>query len=245
MTPEKFCFITTEAVDYIHFPDHTKVEEAGGTQLFYRLAVERLAESSDNFIWISPLQKTEVHIYPLENYGYGENDSTIDPAFLSERLDSLDNPIVIVSTTLRTDFDLELLKPYAEKFKYLFIDVQGFTRDGRRHNFFDIPEWLLGLPNVVFKVGEEELPYVNLQKIQENENAIVLYTRGKRGFTVVKGKSSVEIEPSEVIEREDQEFRGAGDTLLLNFAHHYVQYQDLMSAATYAERSVVNFLKEK
>lgn len=248
MTQERFCFITTEAIDYIHFPDHTDVVDAGGTQLFYRLAVEKLtelADREDGFVWISPPQKTEVHIYPLENYGYGENGSTIDPVLLTEHLDNLDNPIIIVSTTLKTDFDLELLKPYAEKLKYLFIDVQGFTRDGHKHNFFDIPEWLLRLPNVVFKIGEEELPYVDLQKIQENENTIVLCTRGEKGFAVIKGATNVDIEPSEVIKREDQEFRGAGDTLLFNFAHHYIRHQDLMSAAVYAERSVVNFLTEK
>lgn len=245
MTPERFCFITTEAVDYIHFPDHTDVENAGGTQLFYRMAVERLTEPTDNFVWISPPKKTEVHIYPLENYGYGENGSTIDPALLSERLDSLDNPVVIVSTTLRTDFDLELLKPHTEKLKYLFIDVQGFTRDGRKHDFFSIPEWIFGLPNVIFKIGEEELPYVDLSKMTKNENTIVLYTKGEKGFAVIQGTSSTDIEPSEIVTRENQEFRGAGDTLLFNFAHHYVQHQDLISAANYAERAVVNFLKEK
>lgn len=246
MKPEKFCFITTEAIDHIHLPDNKNVENEGGTKYFYKKAADGLTEFSnkdDNFVWISPPKKTEVHIYPQENYGYGENDSSVDPALFSEHLESAGDPVIIISTTLRTDFDLELLKPYLSKIKHVFIDVQGFTRNGREHDYFNIPDWLLNFSKVTFKIGEEELPYVDLKKILKNENTIVLYTRGEDGLTVMRGKSSVDIQPSEVIKREKQEYRGAGDTFLFHFALHYIQNGDLMAAAEYAEKSVATFLK--
>lgn len=247
MSPENYCLITTGAVEYIHLADRVKVEDDGGTRLFYRKAVEGLVSFSDkgnNFIWISPPKKTTVHIFPLQNYGYGENDSTVDPKLFSQNLESLQNPVVIISTTLRTDFNLELLKQYADKMKYLFIDVQGFTRNGREHEFFDFPEWLLNLPNVVFKIGEEDFPYVDIQKFLRNPNTIVLHTKGKKGFTLMRAGNQADVQSSEIVNRENEEQRGAGDTLLFHFALHYAQNKDLISAAHYAEKSVVSFLKE-
>ena len=243
MSNERICLVTTPAIDYLHFPDKTTADSNGGTTPFYRRALSGSSLVDVNLIWISPPKKTEVHIYPLENYGFGINDSTVDSKSFNDVFTDDSQLDILISTTLRSDFDLTLLKPHLEKIRFLFIDVQGFTRNGREHEYFNFPEWLLKHEGLIFKIGEEEYPYVNIESIIENPKTIVLSTKGKQGFTLMHDGNEINIPPSEVVDTESGGDRGAGDTLLVNFAVNYLQNTDIEQAARGAEQSVIRFLR--
>lgn len=247
MNPEKFCLVTTEAVDHIFLPDREVVENNGGTTLFYRKAVQGLKETHGendiDFVWITPPKKTEVYIYPSQNYGYGINGSTVDPNLFDEAFREVSESAVIISTTLKTDFDLSLLRNSLDKIKSIFIDVQGFTRDGKKHEPFVFPDWLLQQENLVFKVADEEFQYINIDSIITNPRTTVLHTKGERGVTVMHNGTKTDILPTEVVKVPNERTRGAGDTFFFNFAINYLKSNNVINATKQAEQSVIQFLK--
>lgn len=150
-------------------------------------------------------------------------------------------PMSVVSTLL-DEFDLYNLDKYKGK---LFLDIQGYVRDGK--DFGKKNEWQPNseIMNNVFclKGTEEEMSYLPKKILAIQKRKILLITKGSKGCKIfIKGKSFT-IKPDKVIKSVDT--IGAGDTFFAYCISDFIKTGMIKESARYATCKTAEFLQIK
>ena len=148
---------------------------------------------------------------------------------------------VLVSTIL----DEWTINPKANIPEKLFIDIQGYVRDG--HDFGNKKRWDIHkeLTDKIYclKGTEEEIKYLPTEVVKSQQQRLLLITKGIKGIKMYyKGK--VHNIPVKAVEGLKDSL-GAGDTFLANFVIALYRGNTPYEAATIASEETTKFLEEK
>lgn len=185
----------------------------------------------------SPKQPVSVEIFVTKDGEFGKIPERPErmPVVFSEIKTS-----AIVLSTLLDEFDLNGISAYPGR---IFLDVQGYVRDGNefgKKKFWE-PTEEIRMSIFCLKGTEEELKFVS-KKLLENV-PILLRTKGKCGCEVVVDRNSYIFLPPEIVFSENT--IGAGDTFFASFISSYVKTEDVPQSVVYAMQQTTEFLKNK
>lgn len=149
-----------------------------------------------------------------------------------------DAEIMVISTILN-EINLSNLKDYKGK---VFLDVQGYVRDGQdfgKKKYWDVDKSLFDT-FFCLKGTEEELSFIpnNLLKFQKQK--VLIVTKGKEGGEVYLQGSKQTFQPALVAHPKNT--LGAGDTFFAHFVSDYIKSSEISASIASATSNTTNFL---
>ena len=217
-----------------------KIQE-GGPALFLRSAFDAMKVAYD---FQSPeIMDVEILITPKDEFGRMKHPV---PA-LSIDGRSISTPALVVSTIL-DEVSLDALSSYTGK---LFLDVQGYVRDGKE--FGKKKEWepTNAVSESIFaiKATEQELKYIPaelvacLRRQEAQKKKLLLVTKGEKGCDVYSCGKEYSVVPSRAVKAKDT--IGAGDTFFGSFIAEFLKTGNPELSAQVAQKTVEKFLQQK
>ncbi len=208
-----------------------KVKE-GGPALFLRSVFD--AQKIPYDCYLPALMEVEILITPREEKGRIKNPVTL---FLMEG-HTITTPALVVSTIL-DEVALGSLANYNGK---LFLDVQGYVRDGRE--FGRKKQWnpSAEVTQSIFclKATKEELKYVPPHIVRAQQKKMLLVTKGVKGADLTVDGKRYSVVPSTVV--KGSHAIGAGDTFFGAFIAEYLVTKDPKKSLIMAQSWVEKFL---
>lgn len=209
--------------------------QEGGPALFLRSVFDGLGVDYD---FRSPKRmEVEVLITPTDEFG--RMKTPVLPLVIDGA--SITTPALVISTIL-DEVALEPLSNYAGK---LFLDVQGYVRDGTefgKKKFWQ-PSPALGKLIFCIKATEVELKYISAELVEAQKQKLLLVTKGDRGCDVYSCGKSFSVVPSKAVKAPNT--IGAGDTFFGAFIAEYLKTEDSQASAQAAQTIVEKFLQQK
>lgn len=149
-------------------------------------------------------------------------------------------PFLVISTIL-DDFVLKGISAYQGK---VFLDIQGYVRDGSR--FGGKKKWHppQELANSCFclKGTDEEISYLP-KTLKEKKQKMLILTKGKNGCEFFYESVAHSILPDSVI--KTSQTIGAGDTLFGYFISQFLKTNDPLLSIRWATSRTVKFLSDQ
>ncbi len=145
----------------------------------------------------------------------------------------------IISTVLD---EWRLAEPLPEK---LFVDLQGYVRDGKDFGKKKVNETINQLAGSVFclKGTKEEVGYLSSTAQERQKKQLLVVTDGDKGVEVFNQGTYTKMVPKKV--KSLRNTIGAGDTFLAYFVASMYQGNAPETAARYAVDATTDFLTNK
>lgn len=154
---------------------------------------------------------------------------------------TISSPFLAVSTLL-DEINLDGLPNFNGK---IFLDVQGYVRDG--DDFGKKKEWrpTAEMMDAIFclKGTTEELHHIPAYFLEKQKNKILIETKAEAGCTIFTSGKRVDILPSHQVSGADTV--GAGDTFFAYFISQYIRSEDVCVSGAYAVEKTIGFLETK
>lgn len=151
---------------------------------------------------------------------------------------SVTEPAIIISTIL-DEISLERVNEFKGK---IFLDVQGFVRDGK--NFGKKKFWNPGNATLYcVKATAEELTFLPEEFIENQKKSLLLITKGKEGSTLYVNNNQIDMSPETIVNPKNT--IGAGDTLFGYFVGQLIKNTPPDEALRYATVKTSLFLSSK
>lgn len=181
----------------------------------------------------------EVEIKVTENGEFGRILTTPQPQVIS--FSEITAPYVLISSVL-DEFDLSRVSDYQGK---VFLDIQGYVRDGRDFGKKKVWEQDSAILSNIFclKGTKEEVSYLPEQFREAQKLKILLVTDGTNGCEVFAFGKSIRVQLERIVNSEDT--IGAGDTCMAHFVMSYIQSGDIQRSVRQATERTADFLLQK
>lgn len=230
---EQIAIVSTYATDRKIYERSGAIEETpGGPLLFLKKALEELGLTPKIFHGENML----VEILVKEGDEFGKiNEPRIKSPFPKVKAGS-----AIVSTLL-DEWDLTDADQYRGK---LFVDVQGYVRDGsafgKKKSWQGVEDVA---PNIFCLKGNSiEINMLPPEVVSDQKSKrMLITTRGKDGVEIFYQGQKLDIRPREVIKPKDTV--GAGDTFFANFVYQFIKTGSTRKSAGFALQKTSEFLK--
>jgi len=150
-------------------------------------------------------------------------------------------PFLLISTLL-DDFDLSGAPSFKGK---VFLDIQGYVRDGERFGGKKLFNPTVKVQSSIFclKGTEEELNYIPRNWLASQKKKILVVTRGKGGGTAFIYGEKSDFDVKQKILSGDT--IGAGDTHFAYVASRFIKKNDFLESIEYANSKTSDFLLSK
>lgn len=230
---KNIAIVSTYATDRTIYEKTGKIEEApGGPTLFIKAALEMLRLKPEIFSG----ERMVVEILVKENGEFGK----INEPKTKRGLPKIKSEAAIVSTLL-DEWSLDNAKDYKGK---LFVDIQGYVRDGsafgKKRDWNEVRE----IAPYIFclKGNDIEIPHIPSEVLEHQKRRLLIITKDKRGVDIFyKGKRFI-YTPSQIV--KPKHTIGAGDTWFANFVYQFLKTEDIEESARFALNQTSKFLKE-
>lgn len=150
-------------------------------------------------------------------------------------------PSAIVSTLL-DEWDLTNAKKYPGR---LFVDVQGYVRDGSDFGKKKAWDEVKALAPYIFclKGNDVEVGHLPEEIIfdQKRERMLVV-TKDKREVEVYYQSQAYNFQPETIV--KPKHTIGAGDTFFANFVYQFMETENIPEATTFALERTTRFLEK-
>lgn len=206
-------------------------KQPGGPLLFMENALEKL-EITFHSYYGSPLP---VKILITEHGELGKIDQIVK--IQPFPVDTVSD-FTIVSTILN-EWNLENITNYTG---ILFLDIQGYVRDGKEFGKKKYWQDIIGFYTNIFclKGTAEEIRYLPEVVVEKQKNKLLIITNGKQPIEIwFRGEKKM-IPITSVVKKVHA--IGAGDTFFANFASQFKDSQDIEKSATFAIQQTNKFL---
>ncbi len=207
-------------------------EQKGGPILYIIRVLEKLGLQPK--VYAAEEMLVEILICDDDEFG------KIDPPRNRVKLPQLNTEFAIVSTIL-DEWDLSPAFNYAGK---LFVDIQGYVRDGSAfgkkrvwNEIRDISPYIFCLKGNDVEIGMLPQDVVYDQK----KNRMLIITKGREGAEAFYRQKYVACRPPSVIRPRNT--IGAGDTFFASFVAKFMETNDIMESNKFALSQTTNFLK--
>ncbi len=150
-------------------------------------------------------------------------------------------PFLLISTIL-DDFDLENISAFKGK---VFLDIQGYVRDGERFGGKKLYNLQTKVQSSIFclKGTEEELNYIPRNWLTSQKKKILIITKGKSGCILFTSGEEFELNVSRKIVSHNT--IGAGDTFFAYIISHFINTNNIKESIGYAIEKTSDFLLSK
>lgn len=155
--------------------------------------------------------------------------------------ENIDSKCVLVSTILN-EWSIDTLSKFNGK---LFIDIQGFVRDGNdfgRKNYWND---VRNFPRDIYclKGTREEVGYLPKEIFEKQKKSLLVITDGSKGLEFYENGESYKVPAKEINKPKDT--IGAGDTFFSYFTASLFKGSEALVAAREASIKTANFLASK
>lgn len=230
---DKITILSTFAEDKLVNERGSIIRRQKGGPAFY-LTRALKSEKHPFTLKSGPVMKVEILITKKGEFGRIPNK--LKPK--SIRFSAIRTPLLVVSTIM-DEFDL---KNFPDFKGMIFLDVQGYVRDG--NNFGKKKIWKPSkevMANIFCLKGtKEELKNIPPQFIEAQKRKVLLVTNGKLGCGVFAFGKWYLIKPEKIIRARNT--IGAGDTFFAYFVSKFVKTGEILGSVKYATESTSNFL---
>lgn len=231
---EKISVISSFATDRLIDGKTGKVinEQGGGPILYLTQALEKLELKPKLFYG----EELLVEILVMEHDEFGS---------IKEQPKRLPFPDVVtpsaIVSTLLDEWDLTNANQYSG---LLFVDVQGYVRDGT--DFGKKKAWkdVEHLAPFIFciKGNEVEIGQLPGNVVEDQKrNRMLIVTKDRNGVDIFYKGRSLSLTPQKVV--FPKHTIGAGDTFFANFVYQFMEAEDIEDAATFALERTTKFLE--
>jgi len=209
--------------------------QEGGPALFLRSVFDNL---NIDYNFLTP-ERMEVEVLITPNDEFGRMKTPVSPLVIDGA--SITTPALVISTIL-DEVALEPLSNYAGQ---VFLDIQGYVRNGNefgKKKFWEASE---AVSRLIFclKATEVELKFLPESFVEAQKEKILLVTKGERGCDVYSCGNAFSVVPSKAVKAENT--IGAGDTYFAAFIAEYLKTEDPELSARVAQKTVEEFLQKK
>jgi len=233
--PEKLTILSTFAKDIlIDERTGSKAEQAGGPALY----LTKVFQQENIPVNVISPPEMRVEILLNDKGEFGKVPERAEPVKVDFK--KIETDYLVISTLL-DDFSLDGLEKYQGR---VFVDLQGFVRDGtdfgKKKKWEPAPE----IQNKIFclKGTDEELSYLKPEFVENQKKKILLRTLGKNGAEIYYFGAKFVTRPAQIIEPKNT--IGAGDTYFAYFILKFAETGDVKVSAEYASDKVSEFLIE-
>jgi hypothetical protein len=234
MAKENFlAVVSTYATDRTIYEKSGKIEETpGGPILFIKNALEKLGLQPEIFSGEQML----VEILVKENDEFGK----INEPKNKSPLPKISSKSAIISTLL-DEWNLTNAGDYRGK---LFVDLQGYVRDGsafgKKKAWNDVRAIV---PHIFCLKGNDvEMSYIPNDVLENQKNRMLIITKDKNGVDIFFKNRAYSFTPERII--KPKHTIGAGDTFFANFVYQFLKTANIQESATFAINKTSDFLSE-
>jgi hypothetical protein len=225
---------STKAIDVLFDVSHAELSRnAGGPALFI---ADQLHRQNIKFeLFCNEVVQVDIMLTARGEFG---TVSTLPKPHYIEKVHRDD---WIVVSTIVDEWQFKTFNTDAR----LFIDTQGFVRDGT--NFGGKKQW--HIPPDIFshidclKGTREEIAYLDASLVEKMKQKILVITDGGKGIEVHSG-GHMQVIPVVALENLANTL-GAGDTFFAGFIAEMLRVEDAFKAATFASEQTSHFLENK
>jgi hypothetical protein len=235
MNKENISIISTYATDRLIDADTIQIiqEQKGGPVLYIVRALETLGLEPK--VYTAEEMLVEILVRKDDEFG------KINEPKKKNKLPRLDTESAIVSTLL-DEWNLSNASTYGGK---LFVDIQGYVRDGSAFGKKKAWNDVRNIAPHIFclKGNEVEIGMLPKEVVDDQKkNRMLIITKGKNGVEIFyKSKHTVSIlKPSEI--QNPKNTIGAGDTFFANFVYEFMLTNDVKKSADFALKKTSQFL---
>ena len=237
MPPKNITVISSFARDTIVDASGKKQELLGGPALFITDALEK---TDFQYQLITPPQPFTVEI---QVDARGEHGRIVNqpPVTIIDLAKHTEAP-VLISTILQ---EFEFINK-SNGARWLYIDAQGFVRDGRFSGGKKRWQPPSNMTNTIacLKATDQESKYIDPAILQHlKERAIVIITNGSQGSVLYNLGSISRLVPK--MKADTKNTVGAGDTLLALFTAEHIRSNNVELSLKRATDGVTDFLINK
>lgn len=229
----KITIFSTFANDQLVSENGSVIGKQNGGPAFY---LNRALKSEGAFFVMKTGPKMKVQILITRKGEFGRVSKR--PAQKEIQFSQIKTPILLISSVL-DEFDLINLSTFKGR---IFLDVQGYVRDG--NDFGKKKFWKPSgeaFANIFCLKGtEEELQNMPKPYIEAQKQKILLITKGKLGCEVFAFGKRYRIKPSKVVANKNT--IGAGDTFFAYFVSRFTKTAKVIDSVKYAMIKTVAFL---
>ncbi len=185
-------------------------------------------------------RKMNVEILVKKNGEFGR--IPLKPISKKVKFADINTPLLIISTIL-DEFKLADLSLFKGK---VFLDVQGYVRDGKRFGHKKFWKADNSVMRAIFclKGTEEELTYIPAAYLEQQKKKVLIITKGNKGSIIFDSGKRYTVKPSIIIKTRDT--IGAGDTFFAYVISKFIKDQgSIVDAVRYGTRKTEEFLQAK
>lgn len=234
MCKESISVVSSYATDRLINAKTKKVikEQKGGPVLYIVQALQVLGIEPK--VYTGEEMLVEILVRDEDEFG------KIHEAGIKSLLPQLNTSSVIVSTLL-DEWDLSKASDYSGK---MFVDIQGYVRDGsafgKKKSWRDVEN--LGRFIFCLKGNDIEIGMLP-EEIQEDQkrNRMLIITRDSKGVEIYYKGKRFENAPEVVVHPPNT--IGAGDTWFANFVAKFMETEDVEKSAVFALNKTSEFLQ--
>lgn len=233
MNKENIAIVSTFATDRTIYEGTGKIEETpGGPILFIKAALEKLGLKPEVYSGEQML----VEILVKENDEYGK----INEAKHKFSLPKILSGTAIVSTLL-DEWSLVNAGDYQGK---LFVDIQGYVRDGSAFGKKKAWNEIKAFAPYIFclKGNEVEMQYIPSDILEDQKNRMLVITKDKKGVDIFYKGQEYNFVPERII--KPKHTIGAGDTFFANFVYEFLKTKNIQDSTDFALSKTSDFLAE-
>ncbi len=179
---------------------------------------------------------TEVEIMMTKSGEFGRILKRSTP--LSIQFSSIKTPFIVISTLL-DEFSLKDISYFQGN---IFLDIQGYVRDGKdfgKKKYWN-PEKEIIDSIFCLKGTEKELANIQNTFLKNQKQKLLIKTMGKLGCEVFMDGNRYMVSPKSVIKTDNA--IGAGDTFFAYFISKFMQSDNMLRSVNYAVEKTSEFL---
>jgi hypothetical protein len=233
MGKESIAVVSTYATDRTIYEKTGIIEETpGGPILFIKNALEKLGLKPEVYSGEQML----VEILVKENDEFGKiNEPTSKrplPTILTEA--------AIVSTLL-DEWTLMNAGDYKGR---LFVDIQGYVRDGSAFGKKKAWNEVRAFASNIFclKGNDVEMQYLPPDVLEAQKGRLLIITSGKEGAEIFYKHQRFQFSPGQII--KPRHTIGAGDTFFANFVYKFLETESIEDSTRFALSRTSKFLAD-
>jgi len=236
-TPEKnISLISSFAEDKIIDKKNNFIKKQKGGPAFYINQIFKKEAIRFDLLTASPFQ---VEILVKNNEEFGK--ITKKSKKIEVDYKNITTPILFISGIL-DEINLNNIHQYTGR---IFLDAQSFVRNG---SFFGGKKQWKPTKKIIdsffcIKATQEELAHLSPELVRAQKNKCLLITKGKKGFDLYLKNDKLIYKP--IKEIDNSENIGAGDSFFSYFVANFSRTENLLKAADYANKKIINFLENK
>lgn len=232
---ENISVVSTYATDRLIDAKTMEVRsvQRGGPVLYIVRALEELGLKPE--VYTGEEMLVEILVKDDDEFG------KIHEPRITKTLPNISTKSAIVSTLLR-EWDLSNAENYSGK---LFVDIQGYVRDGSEFGKKKKWENIVSIAPYIFclKGNDIEIAMLPAEVVKDQKkNRMLIITKDKKGVDVFYKGQYLSSEPNSIINPPNT--IGAGDTFFANFVYQFIKTSNAEKSAIFALNKTSDFLSE-